>query len=294
MRHLERIQALMPDLEIRQAELNREGLVNDVVIINRQRVFRFPKSSWAQAMLHHEVKVLALARRYVDVRLPDFDLCEDDVVSYELIPGEALPRDDVLEQPASVQDTLAETLAGFLSQLHTIPRAAIDKAGIGPSDTVRTTDDWLQLYDEVRQELFPLLMSDGKAWVSRLFAPLVDDVTFLDCTPTLIHGDLAAYHILCEGSPLRITGIVDFGTAGLGDPATDLGCLINVYGETLLRRMAITYPGIEKHIERARFWAGTLELQWLLAGIRSEDVSWFAVHIGRARDVNPVGSGWPI
>jgi hypothetical protein len=34
--------------------------------------------------------------------------------------------------------------------------------------------------------------------------------------------------------------------------------------------------------------------QWLLGGLRSGDASWFAVHIGQARDVMPVGSGWDI
>ena len=67
--------------------------------------------------------------------------------------------------------------------------------------------------------------------------------------------------------------------AGWGDPATDSACLIDVYGETFLRRLATHCPAIEEHIERARFWAGTLELQWFLTGLRSKGVSWFTVHM---------------
>jgi aminoglycoside 2''-phosphotransferase len=108
-----------------------------------------------------------------------------------------------------------------------------------------------------------------------------------------MNGDLGPYHLLYNPQTRRLNGVIDFGTAGLGDPATDFGCLIDQFGETFVRLMAPTYPDMAQHIERARFWAGTLELQWLLGGLRYPDEpDWFMVHIGRARDVLPIGSGW--
>lgn len=70
--------------------------------------------------------------------------------------------------------------------------------------------------------------------------------------------------------------------------------MINTYGETFLRRMAKYYPKIGEAIERARFMAGALELEWVLSGVRNSDLSMFVVHIGRARDVMPPGSGWAV
>jgi len=290
--YLAEIRKLAPDLTIRQIELNTDGLVNDVVVINRQRIFRFPKHEWAKNAMRHEARVLELARQYVNVRLPRFDLHREDVACYEFIPGEALLRDDILRLDRSAQDALAETLAEFLSQLHSIPQASLDEADIQPSDAVRTTEDWLQLYEAVQRELYPLLMSDAKEWVERLFTPLVKDHSLMKYTPVLIHGDLGSYHILCERRSGHIQGIIDFGTAGRGDLAADFACLINAYGETFLRQIGKYYPAIREHIERSRFWAETLELQWLLGGVRSGDLSWFTVHIGRARDIQPLGSGW--
>jgi hypothetical protein len=40
----QRVRVIMPDLEIKQFEINQEGLVNDVVIVNEQFVFRFAKT----------------------------------------------------------------------------------------------------------------------------------------------------------------------------------------------------------------------------------------------------------
>ena len=56
--------------------------------------------------------------------------------------------------------------------------------------------------------------------------------------------------------------------------------------------MSRFYPEIGQALDRARFWAGTLELQWAISGLRSKDLSWLTVPIGRARDVRPMGTGW--
>jgi aminoglycoside 2''-phosphotransferase len=144
----------------------------------------------------------------------------------------------------------------------------------------------------VERELFPLLWNDQRAWVAHHFAPLLDGRLRLAHHPVLIHGDLAQYHILYDVATGHLTGVIDFGTAGVGDPAVDFGLIISMYGESFLRRAARTYPAIGEALDRARFLAGTLELQWALAGIRSGDRSWFVAHIGRARDACPIGSAW--
>lgn len=46
-----------------------------------------------------------------------------------------------------------------------------------------------------------------------------------------------------------------------------------------------TYPEIESHIARSRFWVGTFELQWVLSGPKNNDNGMMVVHIGRARDM---------
>ncbi len=52
--------------------------------------------------------------------------------------------------------------------------------------------------------------------------------------------------------------------------------------------MKPVYPEISKAIRRARFWAGTLEMQWALSGVRTRDVWWHLVSMSAARDVNSI------
>lgn len=289
-----RIREARPDLVIHEMALNREGLINDVVIVNDKIIFRFGKHEWAADDLAQEAACLILARKYVDLRLPAWTIHAPDFISYEKIPGEPLQRYDILRWPDRAQEAIAAQLGSFLQQLHTISLDEIKACGIGSSATKRRAGDWLRLYEDVEENLFPILMDTSKAWVRQHFAPILDNPAFMDCEETLMNGDISSYHLLVDPETRLLNGIIDFGTVGLGDPACDFACLIDSFGESFVRRVARHYAGdITAQIERARFWAGTMELQWLLGGLREpEDPSWFGVHIGRARDVLPVGSGW--
>ncbi|MEZ4659709.1 MAG: phosphotransferase [Caldilineaceae bacterium] len=267
-------------------------MVNVSVIVNRARVFRFPRAEWGVELLRNEMNALDLVRKYVDMPIPNWDYRSDEMISYPFIAGDPLLTDDILRMSEREKDAVADKLAIFLKQMHTIPMPEVRAANIQRSDTVRTVEDWLQLYEEVQEHLFPLMWEDGREWVRRHFAPLLADHSLMDHEPIFMNGDLATYHLLFDRQTNQFNGVIDFGTAGIGDPAVDFCTIINQYGESFLRRMSRTYPEIGQHIDRARFWNGTLELQWLLRGLQRDDKTMLVVHIGRMRDVLPVGSGW--
>jgi len=79
--------------------------------------------------------------------------------------------------------------------------------------------------------------------------------------------------------------VIDFGVAGIGDPALDFGNLITAYGESLIVKMRKSYPNLEKHLPRARFYAQSIELQWVLLGLETGENFWFTAHLGTARDI---------
>jgi aminoglycoside 2''-phosphotransferase len=108
---------------------------------------------------------------------------------------------------------------------------------------------------------------------------------YFDYQPTLIHGDLRPYHILTDSETRRITGVIDFGVAGIGDPASDFGTLINTYGESFVAKMKKSYPNLDEFMPRARFYAQALELQWVWFGIEFGENFWFAAHLGCSRDI---------
>jgi aminoglycoside 2''-phosphotransferase len=90
---------------------------------------------------------------------------------------------------------------------------------------------------------------------------------------------------LFDPREIKITGVFDFGMAGMGDPANDTGNLINFYGESFVRKINRTYPDFPNHLLRARYYAQSLELEWILRGLESGEEFWFTAHLGRARDI---------
>lgn len=287
----ERITAVYPHLTFDHVKTSDEGMINQVVIVNNAWVFRFPRNNdWATTDLENEARSLNLAQQYLDIPLPKLTLHRDAVglfAAYPFISGQPLQRHHILTLSPTNQDRLAEQLAHFLHQLHTIPIAELTHHHIPQSLTNRTQERWEKLYADVKTELFPLLMGYAKEWVEYHFAPVLADPNWMAYEPCFMNGDIAPYHLLYHPEKQLLNGIIDFGTAGIGDPACDFACIINQYGESFLQRMIGYYPEIKPTLNRARFWAGTLELQWLLGGLRSNDKSWFGIHLGRAMDRLP-------
>ena len=168
--YLDRMRAAFPALSLSTVHLNRDGLMNDVVIINNEWVFRFAKDEWVRRSLVKEARILALTGTFVSVGVPVFEHQEEDLVVYPLIPGEPLQRNDILQLDQPLQNHLGAQIATFLHQLHCIPHQVLEQQAIPLSDAVRSRDDWLRLFHDIEVELFPLLMTPAKDWVRRHFA----------------------------------------------------------------------------------------------------------------------------
>jgi aminoglycoside 2''-phosphotransferase len=286
----DRIQDSLPALTITSLQVDCDGLMNDVMIANQELVFRFPKNDQARQALAKEIRILDLVRLYVDLPVPQVEHQEDDWMMYRLILGRGLHREDILRQDETTQERLAEQVAVFLQQLHSIPGEEIERHALNAPAGVRGLEDWTQLYQEVQIQLFPLLMTHAREWVGGHFSPLLDGSLDLDFVPAFIHGDLGPYHFLYDPEERCLRGVIDFGSAGLGDPADDFANVIHGLGEGFLRKMLKYIPVNQAVLDRSRFHAGTLELQWAVNGLRSNDLTWLLSHIGRARDVSPIGN----
>ncbi len=287
---LNRIKAEFPRAALENAVINRDGMVNTAVIIGDD-VFRFAHpESWAVESLKREIAVVNLLRDRISVQIPRFDVIAEDFVHYRFIPGEPLTRGILLTLPQSDSDRILEALASFLQVMHGFPVDQIADVGLGQSAGARTRDEWVRFYAAVERELFPLMYRVTRDHIRVHFAPVLENTEFLAHQPALIHDDLAQYHLLVDSAARRLNGVIDFGTAGLGDPAADYGILINVYGESVVSRMGIYDPRLESLIDRARFYAGTYELQWLLSGHRSQSWEIMTAHLDRARDSRPYGT----
>jgi aminoglycoside 2''-phosphotransferase len=279
-----RAQAIMPGLAIEQFEISPEGLDNDVAIVNQQWVFRFPKTKQYARILEAELRILDLIRPRVDLDIPVPVYRSANSVVYSLLGGQPLSRRIVLGLDASTQSELAEQLGTFLYKLHTTDISDL-KGEIPSTPAPVNHEKWLDIRQRVTENVYPLLLNYQIQWAHELFDSVLEKPDAFDYEPALIHGDLAPYHILFDDQSRRIMGVIDFGMAGIGDAALDIGSLISTYGESFVSKMRNSYPGLESYLPRGRFYAQAIELQWVLLGIETGEPFWFTAHLGGARDM---------
>lgn len=281
---LDRVRAIMPDLVIDHFEINQEGTLNDVVIINHDLVFRFAKNERYARVLQAETRILDILRPRLNLNIPDPFLVGPDYMVYHLLPGQPLLLNKLNTLGEPIQKALAMQLGSFLHQLHTLDFSDTH-AEIPISRAPATREDCLNLHDEVMEKIYPLLQKDQIEWTEGLFGTTLQKRGVFNYEQTFVHGDLASYHILFDEQEHKIASVFDFGMAGTGDPANDIGNLLSFYGETFVAKMGEAYPNLSNCLPRARYYAQALELEWILRGLESGEAFWFTAHLGRARDI---------
>lgn len=184
-----------------------EGWDFKVLILEGEWVLRIPRSERTFEELNSEVALLPAIADSLPVAIPRFETVSSRprFVVYRLIPGRPL-RD---EDPSGVR--------AFLEALH-----AIDTAGLPAR-----RPDWLEIYRshaaDWRRVVLPLLDRDERPQAEGLLAEIE---TLAGFTPALAHCDLGPAHLLVDGG--RLSGVIDWANAKIGDPALDYAWLLNV------------------------------------------------------------------
>ncbi len=254
------IAAIYPELTVHAATLTTSGQNNDLLLVNDELIFRFPKYPQGIEALRRESAVLRGVQSQLPLATPHFiyqnlDKAEVGQVfaGYRKLSGESLRTETYarLDDDRTI-DRLAADLASFLQALHALPPNIIDHP-LAPSETQA---GWSDIFARIQQVVYPHLTANARRWTTEQFVRFVENAEYFAFTPVLRHGDFGASNILYSAERQRVTGVVDFGHAGIGDPAVDFAGLCVCYGEPFLQRCTRAYPLIERCWERIRFYAG--------------------------------------
>lgn len=270
--------------EVRRARLVTDGLQHIVVVLDEELVARFPRNDQAIGSLRGEARLLTHLASQVSIPLPVPVHVDESFTLHRMLHGFVTSRPALGSLERRARERLLDDVGQFLAELGsaTVPSVAASAA--------TTSLDRMRVVRERADRLVvPLLWNHQRQWLDELFTEL-EAVSFAH-TPSLIHGDLAPYHLLHDPESGRLTGVLDFGVAGLGDPATDLACLLSVWGELFTGRLARQWPAAFELIDRARLVAMALPLEWALIALETNAADMAVAHIGHlAVDVAPVGT----
>lgn len=281
-KYIERISQVYPDLHIHNATPNDIGQNNDVLLINESLIFRFPKYQKGIERLEEEKEILHQVRKFVSQPTPHFlyqSFDEQEVgkvfAGYEIIEGEPFWGRDFREiKENKIKRELASQLITFLKELHSIPKMELEAIGLKDQ---HPTEVMSEMYQQIQEKLFRFMREDAKEGVKRSFEDFLQKGDEIETT--LIHGDFGSSNILWNPSLNRITGVIDFGGSGFGDPAYDLAGILSSFGEDFFELCICLYPNGKEIAERVKFYRSTFALQEALHGIEQQDEQAFEAGI---------------
>ncbi|MCC6539242.1 MAG: phosphotransferase family protein [Bryobacterales bacterium] len=160
--------------------------------------------------------------------------CEDDAVLgapfylMERLPGMVIRKElpAVLVGNAVGCRRLSEALVDNLAALHSVDLAAagLDTFGKPEGYVRRQIEGWTRRWADAQTEDVPE-MNRALAWLA---AHMPAD----SAAPALIHNDYKLDNILVDpADPARITGLLDWEMATVGDPLMDLGTALSYWVE---------------------------------------------------------------
>lgn len=210
-------------------------------------VVRVPKHEEATAALEREAALLEriAGRLPLPVPRPRFHPAAAEggtaLAIHDRIDGIELTRDVHMALEEPFRSEVPATLGRFLKALHAAPVSAGAEAGLPRVDHQAWIRSWAERTAPGSASPLPV---DLQAELHTCFATWDARGPWHD-EPAILHADLSPGHVLISLRDARVTGILDWGDAVLGDPARDFIFLYEDWSLDFLDRALAAYasPG---------------------------------------------------
>ncbi|MGP4977934.1 macrolide 2'-phosphotransferase [Brachybacterium tyrofermentans] len=181
-------------------------------------VLRIPRRADVLDRADVEGRLLEVIAPELDAAVPDWRIHTSELIAYPLLPGTpglTVGADGTLTWNVDMASpAYAASLGDIVAQLHAVDPAAAAGTGIDVQSPADVREGWRRDLDRVSAsfEIAPDLWERWNAWVA--------EESFWPTRTTLTHGELYPAHTLVHDE--RISAILDWTTAAVGDPAKDL------------------------------------------------------------------------
>lgn len=280
-RYIRVIQKSFPQAGVADIQLFSDGWDHDVLLVNGETAFRFPRRRDCADKLPAEVDLLNAFYPYSPVAIPQLDLHSDSelefpFVIYRFIKGKRFSREVASLFSGREKITIAAQLGDFLSKLHTFP---LNKLKSKKIDKDFVVDEWSARLIGIRKDIFPLITDTEKEWTEKLILNFLNTVQKSEIRFCIIHADIAPEHIIINPETHKLAGIIDFGDVEFGDPAYDFGFL-GRYGQEFLDTVYKSYqlPRDEYFDARRQFYNDKQVVTNLLHSVSIRDKGQIELH----------------
>jgi aminoglycoside phosphotransferase (APT) family kinase protein len=214
--------------------------------LNGDWIAQFPRLPGTDEVLRREATLLEGLQGEVSGAVPAPAFVAEDAAClvYRKIDGTP-----VAEPPQG--GIWPERLGRFLYDLHLVPP---EFAGLRASGPAAWRESYREELDGFRRRVFPSLDPREREAAGAVFDAFLEDDRNFRFATGVVHRDLGPEHILVTADG-DLAGVIDWGDAGLGDPAIDFAWLLHRVPEAGERALA-AYGGSadERFRVRARFY----------------------------------------
>ena len=218
----------LAELPIRTVRAHHGGWACQVLEVNRQYIFRFPRTLANARDTERALRFYPLLQRAVPVPIPSTLRISRTptgrirFVGYPKLPGRKMPSTGLGSRRGQ---RWAKDLARMLRALDRVPIHKAMSVGIPLMAASEEREYRWRRYRSIARVVGPRISPEDLRRDRESNAAALEDSQFFRVRPTLGHGDLFPYHILVGPGGSGITGVIDWEDAAIQDPAVSLAGL---------------------------------------------------------------------
>jgi aminoglycoside 2''-phosphotransferase len=282
---LDIIRDTYPELNIKSHLLHKWNGNNYVIEINNSIIFKIPITMKNQVALEREILIDDLLSKYLSVSVPKFELTKKYkdtklVAGYRKIAGIPLTNQSYAGKKIGIElksiRAKAQIYAQYsklLTELHGLSIAEFLELGVPDEQRERWRDRYEMFYYKVHDTVYPYLKKAVKKKIEKLFEKFLEEQANFEFKAVLIHGDFGGWNILYDTQTKKITGVLDWENAVIGDPALDFAELLYDYGPEFTDKVLKHYKlDIDPQFsERGKFYRSLAGLIDIIDGSENGD-----------------------
>lgn len=197
-----------------------QGLDSIAYLVNHEYIFKQSQHDGAKTRSKKEIQVLNYLKGKVTLQIPYIEYYSEEygVCGYKEIKGDKLTPAIYKNMNDDEKDKLAQDIALFLKEMHSIPLPDIDDLELN------IIDDYKNDYDSLRKNIYDKIPDKSKKYIDDLYKRILNDKRISQYNKTLCHNDLSCNHIIIQNN--KVVGIIDFGDIAVTDRDKDFVYLL--------------------------------------------------------------------
>ena len=281
------VSVAFPGLKIEKIKKIGEGDTYVAFLVNGHYLFKQAKADEGRQQLKKEVLLMESLAGSFSISIPRFVLVSPDYHfgAYAILPG--ISFTEYLESN-EFNTAHGEQIINFLKTLHTTDLRNVH-------DCVLPVINYFEEYKEdcefLKNTSISFFSKKQKEIILEKYESYLSCKRNFEFKPVLLHNDFSFNHIICNRNSGKITGVIDFGDAAIGDAAYDFFFLYELPESVFKEQVCNLYQDCNaQFIERIKFYSFANVMQ-ILIGCQKENnnkiinqeikkvFDWFKTHL---------------